>query len=447
MAQPAPNPRNQVTQILLIMAFAFLAFQMFNNARGPQDTRTRQEVWNAMVTQNRAMLDLDIAKNQPIYNQKVDEEVKASKLTPDQAKVEKLKAAVLVAATQFRSGQAWNLDAKVDRSYHTLAAPFESERTTPRWQETVEVRAQDGATVQASAETLYQEVVTDLSARNQRAIVWGIVPGHALIDFLVGLTGHQPWFSYAFAAFLLALVVRGLIWPLAWKQYMWGRRMAQLGPLVKEIQAKYTDKKSGQVKDQQAMGAETMALYKEYGINPFSGCAPMLIQLPLFLLVYQCMWKYKFDFTNGFFLWIHPGATKFLGIPLAPNLGERDYILVFLYIVSMVITTLLQPVSDPTQVKQQRIMGVSISLIFGIGMFFWPGLPSAFVLYWIFTNVLATAQALIAYRVPIPPLEKVQSVKGGLLPSGGNGANKTIDVDPGFFGKDGGSGKKRKKRK
>ncbi|MBX3096936.1 MAG: membrane protein insertase YidC [Fimbriimonadaceae bacterium] len=442
MAQPAQNPRSQIMQILLIGAFIFMAFQIFNGSKGPTDTRSRSEVWQAMVKQNREMLDLDIAKNLPIYNQKVDEDLKTSKLTADEAKTEKLKAVVLVSATQFRSGQAWNIDAKVDRAYQTLAGPFEAERNHERWSEPVAVRGESGAVTQSSAKELYGNVVADLSVRNEKAIVWGIFPGHALIDALVKATGSRPWFSYAFAGFLLAMVVRGIIWPLAWKQYMWGRKMSQLGPMVKEIQEKYKDKKTGQVKDQQAMGAETMALYKEYGINPLAGCAPMLIQMPLFLMVYQCMWKYKFDFVQGYFLWVHPGSQSFLGIPLAPNLGERDYILVFIYMVSMIVTTLLQPVSDPTQVRQQRMIGVTMAVVFGIGMFFWPGLPSAFVLYWIFTNILATIQALIVYRMPMPPLEKVQTTKGGSFPS-----QSVINVDPDFFGKDGGSGATRKRRK
>ncbi|MCG9894334.1 MAG: YidC/Oxa1 family membrane protein insertase, partial [Fimbriimonadaceae bacterium] len=220
-----------------------------------------------------------------------------------------------------------------------------------------------------------------------------------------------------FAALLLALAVRAIILPLAHKQIMWGRQMGQLKPYMEELKAKFTDKKTGQVTDQQAFTAETMKMYKEYGINPMAGCGPMLIQLPFFLAVYQCMLQYKFEFTKGSFLWIHPGSTQFLGIPLAPNLGEMDYILIAIYGVSMVVATLLQPITDPANAKQQRLMGLGIAVFFSIMMFFWP-LPSAFVVYWTFTNILSTAQSLITYRLPLPPLTKVATVKGGSLPIG-----------------------------
>src|SRR5690606_7040099 len=227
---------------------------------------------------------------------------------------------------------------------------------------------------------------------------------------------------------------------LAQKQYIWGRRMAQLAPLSKEIQAKHKDKKTGKVTDPQGMQMETMKMYKEYGFNPLQGCLPMLVQLPLFLIVYRCMLLYRFQFQEGTFLWINPNSTSLFGIPMAPNLGERDYLIIFLYGVSMVTTTLLTPVSDPSNMKQQRLMGIGMSVFFSIAMFFWP-IPSAFVVYWIFMNILATSQALLAYRVPLPPLEKQMTVKGGALAVDPQGT-----IDPGFFSGRG-TPKKNKKKK
>jgi YidC/Oxa1 family membrane protein insertase len=266
------------------------------------------------------------------------------------------------------------------------------------------------------------------------------------MEFLVGLTGNTPGFSYWFAALMLAILVRLAVFPLAQKQYMWGRRMSQLAPYIKEIQEKFKDKKTGKVTDQQAMTLETMDLYKRYGFNPFAGCLPALIQLPLFLIIYQCMLLYRFEFTKGFFLWIQPGSGSFLGMPLAPNLGERDYLIIIVYGISMVVTTLLTPVSDPTNVRQQRMIGISIALIFSVMMFFWP-LPSAFVVYWVFTNILATAQSLYVYRMPVAPLEPVQTTAGGAIPTTSRDLNGKTNVDPGFFGKTGkGNSKKKKKR-
>jgi YidC/Oxa1 family membrane protein insertase len=144
-------------------------------------------------------------------------------------------------------------------------------------------------------------------------------------------------------------------------------------------------------------------------------------------------------------MWITPGAGKFLGIPLATSLGEKDYILIVLYGISMVVTTLLTPVSDPTNMRQQRLMGVGMSVMMSVFMFFYP-LPSAFTLYWLFTNILATAQSLYVYRLPIEPLTAVQTSAGGAIPATGRDVNgKTGEIAPGFFGKTGKGGGKRKR--
>ena len=65
--------------------------------------------------------------------------------------------------------------------------------------------------------------------------------------------------------------------------------------------------------------------------------------------------------------------------------------------------------------------------IFAVMMFFYPALPSAFVLYWTMSNILATIQSLMIYRTPMPPLVKVNTAVGGVYPTepGMNGNGKT----------------------
>lgn len=294
-----------------------------------------------------------------------------------------------------------------------------------------------GQPAQVSGKDLYDRLVSDIAARNQTELTYGVFPGYKIVDALVKLTGSQPGFSYAFAAFLLALCVRIIVFPLVQKQLMWGRKMQQLGPLLREIKEEYT--KNGKVTNQQEMQQRTMALYSEYGINPLAGCLPAAIQFPLFISVYQFMLHYQFAFQRGTFLWINPGASAATHGFLAPTLGHRDYILIIIYGITMIISTLLMPVSDPTQVKQQKLMGVGMGLLFTVMMFTgaFPT-PAAFVLYWVFTNLLATAQSLRAYRLPMPPLEKVNTKTGGIFPmpppsggSGGLGVNGRGNGKPG----------------
>ena len=440
MSQPQ-NQKGNFMQTLLLMMVLFMGFQVFFGQRGNKadDTRSANEVWAEMQKLNGEAKDMSIAKLLPVYEQKYKEEAGKAKTPQKEIDVQLWKAMLLVADTEMRSALEHPEHAitKETRAFQTLRGKFEQNQGTPMWDVAVPVAPyKEGWPSEQSANTLYHSVVTDLSLRNKTDLVWGFIPGYKIIDFLVSLTGKAPAFSYWFAALLLAVVVRSLVWPLTQRQFIWGRQMQQLQPLVKELEAKHKDK-NGQVTDQAGYQADIMKLYKEYGINPFSGCAPMAIQLPFFFAVYSCMLHYQFEFTKGVFLWINPTTPhKLLGfIPVAPNLGERDYILIVLYGISMVVSQLLTPVSDISNAKQQRIMGL-VAALFAAGYMFFIPLPSAFVLYWFFTNVLATSQSLLVSRIKLPPLQKKMTVAGGAVPVdaatvGQNG------VDPGFFSKTG----------
>ena len=85
--------------------------------------------------------------------------------------------------------------------------------------------------------------------------------------------------SYGLAIILLTLAVRILLLPLSIKQTRSMREMQKIQPEVKKIQAKYKGDKA----NRQKMNEEMMALYKEHGVNPFGGCAPLLLQFPVLI--------------------------------------------------------------------------------------------------------------------------------------------------------------------
>jgi YidC/Oxa1 family membrane protein insertase len=448
-SRPAPNP---IVTLLLWAAIFFLGYQLLSNGCGNKaknDGRTIEKVRESIVELNRDANDTALLAEAQVYDLKLQAEKDAGRLTAQQVEELRFEVDIIEIATAYANSLRNNDQGKLNNTYNNVFRGLrEKHGKSPLWDRPVQIAPIEGKVADGSVtpEELYGLVVADLSRMNKTAKVLGYIPGYGMMDSLVKLTGANPGFSYWFAALLLAFIVRLAVFPLAQKQYLWGRRMSQLAPYIKEIQEKFKDKKTGQITDQQAMTLETMDLYKRYGFNPFAGCWPMLIQIPLFLIIYNCMLLYRFEFTKGYFLWIQPGAGTFLGIPLAPNLGERDYIIIFVYGVSMIVTTLLTPVSDPSNVKQQRLIGLSMAVLFSVVMFFWP-LPSAFVVYWVFTNILATAQSLYVYRMPVEPLQPVQSKAGGAIPTTGRDSNGKTNVDPGFFGKTGkGSSKKKKKK-
>ncbi|MBV6458398.1 MAG: Membrane protein insertase YidC [Fimbriimonadaceae bacterium] len=412
-----PQPRGNFLQTLLLFTVIFLGFQLIvGPMQQKPDSRSSQELLQEVQNLHRKGMDYSIVSAANTYKSKVEQELKDKKAPASEIERAKLKADILVADAQFKAGlwrKDWN---RLNLAYTTLYSLHKRYQGDPIWKEKIDVaptRQRPATTI--TPESLWNDVVTTLSSQSRDHRVLDLIPGYHFIDALVAVTGRVPAFSYAFAALLLAMIVRALVWPLAQKQLMASRQMMQLQPLTKELRETLTNKKTGQV-DQQELSAKTMELYREYGINPFSGCLPGLLQVPLFLVVYQCMLLYKFEFQKGTFLWINPGTAANTNGFVAPNLGETDWILLVIYGVSMIASTMLAPISDPANARQQRIIGISMAVVFTVFMFFWPALPSAFVLYWIFTNLLSMAQAFRAYRLAIPPLQKVTTATGGAYP-------------------------------
>lgn len=420
MAQQPRKPANFL-QTALLFGMVFMGMQLLcNPMRSAADTRTSAQLFEKLKEDNAKLLDQTIVQDQSAYQSKLREEAEQQKLPAREVKRRELEAAVLVAHTQLKAGVRRNDKSRLDAAYFSYIGTQRSFKSSPLWTQPVSLpRPVNPGTAKLFPESsitpaeLWQKLELTISNKSKTDLVWGILPGYVMIDSLVAATGRAPSFSYAFAALLLAVVVRAIVWPLTQRQLMWSRQMSQLQPLAKELKARYTAK-DGTV-DQQTLQVKTMELYREYGINPVAGCLPALAQLPLFLFVYQCMLQYRFEFRHGIFLWVNEGASRATNGFLAPNLGEMDPMLLVIYGISMIVTTLLAPVTDPSNARQQRIMGLVIAVVFTVSMFFYP-LPSAFVLYWIFTNMLSTIQSLRAYRLPIAPLEKVGGPNGAALP-------------------------------
>lgn len=428
MAKPAPSPKSNLVLFLLWTTTLLLGYKMFFDK--PKDVRPTGDLLGVMRDQNRKLLDQSIVRTQSAYESKINDDEKAKKLTKEQAEAARIESTVLVGDTQLRAGIQRQETNRVRVAYNTLWGLDKRLHDKPEWQS----RRVATAGGEVTGQELFDRTGAALSDRNKKDLIWGFLPGgYAFIDALVALTGRVPAFSYAFAAFLLAFVVRLVVWPFSQKQLMHSRQMMQLSPLATELREQYKD-------DPQQLNVRTMALYKEYGLNPVAGCAPALVQMPLFLTVYQCMLLYQFEFQKGYFAWINPNANAASNGFFGANLGQLDPILIGIYGVSMIVSSLLTPVNDPNQRKQQRLIGIGAAVLFTVMMF--TGLfpvVAGFVLYWTFTNIFSTIQSLRAYRLPLPPLTKVNGPTGGVYPldpvrlgpSGPNGKNGTTKAGTG----------------
>ena len=97
------------------------------------------------------------------------------------------------------------------------------------------------------------------------------------------------------------MLVRGLMFPLGRKQALAAQKMQELQPHLKEIQEKYKD-------DKERLTKETFALYKKHGVNPVGGCLPALIQLPIFVGLWQAL-NTSVPLRHATFLWIRDLAA------------------------------------------------------------------------------------------------------------------------------------------
>src|SRR3989344_3978924 len=95
---------------------------------------------------------------------------------------------------------------------------------------------------------------------------------------------HLPG-SLGIAIIILTVIIRILIWPFMSSQIRSTKKMADLKPHLDELKEKHKD-------DKQGLAQAQMALYKEHGVNPAGGCLPALIQIPIFIALYQAIFAF-----------------------------------------------------------------------------------------------------------------------------------------------------------
>ncbi|MBK3333352.1 membrane protein insertase YidC [Persephonella atlantica] len=176
--------------------------------------------------------------------------------------------------------------------------------------------------------------------------------------------------NWGIAIILLTVVIRILFFPLNHKSLKAMKKMADLAPEIKKLQKKYKD-------DPQKLQQEMMRLYAEHGANPMSGCLPIIVQIPVFIALYNVL-MVTVELKNApFMLWITDLSSK-----------DPYYILPILMGLSMIAQQWITPSSDKNQKMIMYIMAVVFTFMF-------MNFPSGLVLYWLTNNILGLAQSYI----------------------------------------------------
>lgn len=199
-----------------------------------------------------------------------------------------------------------------------------------------------------------------------------------LLTYCYNLTEALGFPSYGIAIIIMTIGIKAILAPLTAKQVKSMKGMQKLQPKMKEIQNKYKN-------DPQRAQQEIAKMYKELGVNPLSGCLPLLVQMPFLIAIFYALQGYPYDPAYESFLWL-------------PSLGEADHLYI-LPVLSALSTFVMskQTAQDATGAGagQQKIMQIFMPLFIGyISLNF----PSGLVIYWVVSNIFQMIQQFFIYR-------------------------------------------------
>lgn len=235
-----------------------------------------------------------------------------------------------------------------------------------------EFRVAPGAT-QVVAAKLYagpkhqdrlEAIAENLSLTVDYGILWWLA-----VPLFQALAYIQSWvINWGVAILLLTLAIKLVLYPLSAIAYRSGAKMRRVAPQLKRLQERHAD-------DRRKLSAEMMELYRREGANPFGGCLPMLLQMPVFFALYWVLYESVELRQAPFFLWIEDLSVM-----------DPFFVLPILMGGSMYLMQMLNPpMPDPMQARMMKMMPF---LFTAFSLFF----PSGLVLYWLANNLLSLLQ-------------------------------------------------------
>ena len=197
-----------------------------------------------------------------------------------------------------------------------------------------------------------------------------------LLRFLDGFTGN-----YGVAIILLTIGIKVLFIPLTQRSFRSMREMQKLQPQMAKIRERFKD-------DSEQMNKEIMELYRRHKVNPLGGCLPMVLQIPVFIGLYQALQNSVQLRHAPFMLWINdlsaPDRLGSLQLPFVQHPGIP--VLTLLMGASMFVQQWMTPsAGDPAQQRAMMIMPLMFTFMF-------VNFPSGLALYWLVNNLLTIAQ-------------------------------------------------------
>lgn len=201
--------------------------------------------------------------------------------------------------------------------------------------------------------------------------------------------------NWGLAIIVLSVLIFLVLFPLTIKQMKSMKEMQILQPKMEQLRKTYAN-------DSKKLNEEMMKLYKEHKVNPFGGCLPMILQIPIFIALYQVLSR-SIALKGAEFLWIKDLSEpdrlfKFPGA--LPFIGEYFNILPILMAIGMFVQQKMSSANASGQsAEQQKMMMVMIPILMGV-MFY--NVPSGLVMYWFLNSTLMLFYQIIVMKRVIP---------------------------------------------
>jgi len=239
----------------------------------------------------------------------------------------------------------------------------------------------------------------DLRLERQIPLGWGFFLFHVVNRFAVipvfnFLEGFN--LNYGIIILIFTLLLKIVLFPLTYKTYISQARMRVLKPEVEELNKKFP-KKDDAMKKQQAL----MALYKKAGVNPMSGCVPMVLQLPILIALFR-YFPSSIELRQQSFLWAHDLSTydSVLDLPFTiPFYGDHVSLFTLLMALSTLAYTYVNSKMMDTGANQMPGMKMMMYLMPIMFLGFFNNYSAGLSYYYMLTNLITFAQMFLIRRV------------------------------------------------
>ncbi|HOL34621.1 MAG TPA: YidC/Oxa1 family membrane protein insertase, partial [bacterium] len=188
--------------------------------------------------------------------------------------------------------------------------------------------------------------------------------------------------NWGFSIIILTILIKIIFFPLTRSSLRSMKQLQKLRPYLQDIQKKYKD-------NPQMLQKEMMNLYKEYKINPFGGCLPMLIQIPIFVGFFLALRNSIFLRGSKFIFWI-----KDLSLP--DTVATIGNIPINILPLLMFASSFFQQKMTPSVEQSQKFMNIMLPLMMLV-LFY--NFSSGLLLYWVTMNIFGLVEQYYIYKI------------------------------------------------